>query len=102
MPLPAAEIAPTAAPLPWWRRLGLFLLVVLAAGIVGALVEWTVRWVLPSVAAVFLGRAATMYPVFYWMPVILGETPPWSRRKRIRFAALTGIVLASVAGVLGS
>ena len=91
-----------ARPLAWWRRIGLFLLVVALAGVGGALVEWTVRWVLPSVAAIFLGRAATSYPVFYWMPVILGETPPWTRRKRTRFAALAAVVLAVIAGVLGS
>lgn len=89
-------------PLAWWRRLGLFLLVVVLAGVAGALVEWTVRWVLPSVAAVFLGRAVAAFPIFFWMPVILAEDPPWSRRKRTRFAVLAGIVLSTMAGVLGS
>ena len=103
MTLPPSEPHLPERPLPWWRRLGLFLVVVVAlAGVGGALVEWTVRWVLPSVAAVFLGRLATIYPVFYWMPVILGEVPPWTRRKRTRFAALAAVVLAALAGVFGS
>jgi hypothetical protein len=102
VPLPPVGESSPAAPLAWWRRLGLFLLVVGLAGVGGALVEWTVRWVLPSIAAVFLGRAATIYPVFYWMPVILGETPPWTQRRRTRFAALAAVVLAVLAGVLGS
>lgn len=101
--VPASGVDPTEArPLTWWRRMGLFLLVVFLAGVAGALVEWTVRWVLPSVAAVFLGRAVAAYPIFFWMPVILAEDPPWSRRKRTRFAGLAGIVLATLAGVLGS
>jgi len=93
---------PAPVPLSRWRRLGLFVIVVAAAGIVGAAVEWTVRWVLPSVAAVFLGRAATIYPVFYWMPVILGEDPPWSRRRRVRFAILAAVVLAGLDALLGA
>lgn len=91
-----------ARPLAWWRRLGLFVLVVAGASIAGGLVEWTARWMLPSVAATFLSRLAMIYPVLYWMPVILAEDPPWSRRKRTRFAVLAGIVLATMAGVLGS
>jgi len=100
--LPPVGDPPLAAPLAWWRRLGLFVLVVAGASVAGALVEWTVRWVLPSVAAVFLGRLATIYPVFYWMPVILAEDPPWTRRKRTRFAALAAVVLAALTGVFGS
>lgn len=100
--VPASGVDPTEArPLAWWRRMGLFLLVVVLAGVAGALVEWTVRWVLPSVAAVFLGRAVAAYPIFFWMPVILAEDPPWSRRKRTRFAALAAVVLAGLNGLLG-
>lgn len=85
------------APLPWLRRTGLFLLAVTAASLAGALVEWTVRWVLPAGPAVFLGRVAAMFPVFYWMPVILAEQPPWTPRRRARFALAIGILLAGLA-----
>ena len=91
-----------AAPLSRWRRLGLFLLAVLVASLAGALVEWTVRWLLPAGPAVVLGRVAGMFPVFYWMPVILAEMPPWPTRRRIRFALTAGVLLAGLAWVAGA
>lgn len=60
------------------------------------------RWVLPSVAAVFLGRVATIYPVFFYMPIILAEDPPWTRRRRIRFGILAAVLLAGIDGLLGA
>lgn len=89
-----------AAPLPRLKRLGLFLLAVTVASLAGALVEWTVRWVLPAGPAVFLGRVAAMFPVFYWMPVILAEQPPWTIRRRTRFALAVGSLLAVLAWVM--
>lgn len=83
------------------HRVGLFFLAVGVASVAGALVEWTTRWVLPSVAAVFLGRVAAMFPVFYWMPVILAEQPMWTSRRRVRFALAAGTVLAALALVIG-
>jgi len=90
------------APLSRLRRLGLFLLAVLVASVGGALVEWTVRWVLPALLAVFLGRAAGMYAVFYWMPVVLAEDPPWSPRRRVRFAVIAAVTLAALAGLISA
>jgi len=75
---------------------------VLAASLVGALVEWTVRWVLPAALAQFAGRSAGWFPVFYWMPVILAEEPPWSLRRRRRFAVAAGMACAALAWVVSA
>ena len=97
--LPTEAVVRDAAPLPRFRRAGLFLLAVLVGSVVGALAEWTVRWVLPAVLAQFVGRSAGWFPVFYWMPVILAEVPPWSLRRRRRFAVVAGMACAALAWV---
>ncbi len=91
-----AAARPTASP-SRLRRAGLFVVAVVLASVAGALVEWTVRWVLPAGPAVFVGRVAAMFPVFYWMPVILAEQPPWTLRRRTRFALVAGVLLAGLA-----
>lgn len=91
-----------AAPLSRLRRAGLFLLAVLVGSVVGALAEWTVRWVLPAMLAQFVGRSAGWFPVFYWMPLILAEEPPWSLRRRRRFALAAGMVCAALAWVISA
>jgi len=91
-----------AAPRSRLRRAGLFLLAVLVGSVVGALAEWTVRWVLPAVVAQFVGRTAGWFPVFYWMPVSLAEVPPWSLRRRRRFAVAAGVVCAALAWVVSA
>lgn len=83
------------------RRLGIFLGAVVGSGILSALVEWTVRWVLPAPAAVFTGRAAEVFLVFYWMPVVLAESPPWTRRRRVGFAGAAAVGVAALARLLG-
>jgi hypothetical protein len=96
--MPGEEALPSGGP-SRLRRAGLFVLAVVLASVAGALVEWTVRWVLPAGPAVFVGRAAAMFPLFYWMPVILAEQPAWTPRRRTRFALAIGILLAGLAWV---
>ncbi|MDP9144746.1 MAG: hypothetical protein M3N43_08625 [Actinomycetota bacterium] len=96
MPTEAATPLPSASP-SRLRRAGLFMLAIVLASVAGALVEWSTRWVLPAGPAVFLGRVAAMFPLFYWMPVILAEQPPWTPRRRTRFAVVVGVLLAGLA-----
>jgi len=96
MPSEAATALPPGAP-SRLRRAGLFVLAVVLASVAGALMEWTARWVLPAGPAVFVGRVAAMFPLFYWMPVILAEQPPWTTRRRTRFALVIGILLSGLA-----